>query len=322
MVIQNNPFTDPTYIKNWTTHYYTDRESFRFDFIKGIEFTKHDRLPLYFNVGEGKSYGMSYEFSTSSNKKDFKHKVFFIYDVLDYFKIKSTPPFKRLGVKKLFSGEGYLVQLKEHDDIDSYLNAQFNSKGRNKLKAGLKKMEKAHAISYKWYYGSISRQKFSALLEAFYKFIEMTYKDKDVKNSHQKKGVKDWYNEMLFQMINEKKASFFVIKDDEKIISVNLAYHADNVMFGAAAVSNPEYISYGMGSIAILKSIEWALENKVSYFDMSKGSFGYKHRWATKTYVSYHHIFFDKACPVSILLANSISLLYWAKQFRKKISNN
>ena len=123
-------------------------------------------------------------------------------------------------------------------------------------------------------------------------------------------------------MINEKKASFFVIKDDEKIISVNLAYHADNVMFGAAAVSNPEYISYGMGSIAILKSIEWALENKVSYFDMSKGSFGYKHRWATKTYVSYHHIFFDKACPVSILLANSISLLYWAKQFRKKISNN
>ncbi|WP_396590090.1 GNAT family N-acetyltransferase [Allomuricauda sp. R78024] len=322
MVIKENPFTSSIYNTHWSDCFYQSKTLSTFNFLNGIAFTKNKYLPLYFNAGKGKSYGMSYTLKKSNEIKDFAHKTIFIYDVLDYFKIDKSISVKGLGLKTLFSNEGYLVELESFDNFDSYLNNQFNSKQRHKLRSSIKKLESSHDIAYEWYHGEITKDTFTSLLNAFYDFINVKYENKKEKNSHLKTGVRSWYNKMLFQMINEKKASFFVIKDGGIPISVNLCYHADNVMFGAAALANFKYKSYGMGSIAILKSIQWAFDNDVSFFDMSKESFGYKHRWATKKYIARHHMFYDKKSLIAVSLVNFISILYKMKQLKKRIRVN
>lgn len=317
MIIRNNPFTSKLYKNKWNIHFHGGKPSYGFKFIKGIEFTKNKFFPLYYNVGKYKSCGMSYNLQ----EFDFeipKNKVFLIYDVPDYFQINTSTKCKNLGLKKVKQYEGYLIELHKFDSLDSYLKNKFNSKRRNSLLSGTKKLEKAYDISYEFYHGEILPEKFSELFDCLYNLIEDKFKNKKQENSHTKQIIWDWYTDLVEGMINEKSASLFVIKNEATPIAISLGYNSDKVFFAAIPGTNDNFSKYGIGSTKLLKSIGMAISENFSFFDLGKGSYGYKHRWATKKYDFEYHILYNKKSPISVSIATLLIKYYQIKQFVRK----
>jgi hypothetical protein len=75
-----------------------------------------------------------------------------------------------------------------------------------------------------------------------------------------------------------------------------------------------DYSKFHLGSVTILKLIEWCIENNIKILDFSKGYFDYKTRWCTKVYDFEYHIYYDRKSLKSILLASSIKHIYDFKQ--------
>lgn len=244
MIISNNPFTSSLYIKKWLSNFYNGKDSYKFNFIEGLEFTKNKYLPLYYNVGKYKSCGISYNLSTSKKAHDFKNKVFLIYDVPDYFLINTSRKIKELGIEKIPQYEGYLIELDKYENINCYLESQFNSKQRYPIVSKLKKLEKSFNISYELYFGENDPKILTSLFNKLHDLIEIKFKNKKNNNSHTKPDIWKWYNDLIPKMIDEKKASFFVVKNNDEPIALALNYHSDDIFFYAVPATDSNFSKF------------------------------------------------------------------------------
>ncbi|WP_396590091.1 GNAT family N-acetyltransferase [Allomuricauda sp. R78024] len=317
MILKNNPFTSELYVKKWMSNFHNSGNARQFSFIDDIKFTKHSVLPLYFNIGMFKSCGMSYTLSEKT-QSDFKHRTFLVYDVPEYFEVSTENAPTRLGIKKIPQYSGFLAKLDDFEDIDDYLKKQFPAKKRRKVLYPKKQLEESFSISYEFYFGSISRDSFDLLMNYLYDLIEAKFEKKQNTNSHTKEGIRKWYEDLIFDMINENQASFIVAKNEDTPIAITLNYHSENILFSAVPGTDMAYSKYGIGSIMNMKAIEWALENGYSYFDLSKGSYGYKHRWSTMEYNFEYHVLYDRKSPISVLTTAYIVFYYRLKQYLRK----
>lgn len=317
MKIKKNPFTSEIYNRIWAEQY-NKTSLYNFDFIKNVKFNKHKIFPLYYNVGKYKSCGISYNLIESDLVKDYKKKVFLIYDIPKYFKV-NTSYISGLSTNKIPQYDGYLIDLSKYKTIDQYLYEKFKSKSRYSLKNRIKKLERDHSIQYEWHHGYISKDTYNALFNKMYFFIESSFTKEE--NSHTTKEIRKWYYYLFYEMINNKTASFFCIKNADVPIAVFYSYHSDKILFGAIPSTDKKYSKYGLGSIGVIKSIEWAINNKYSILDLSKGSYGYKHRWATRKYNFEYHIFYDKKYLPSLFIGKILTSYFKIKQYLRKIKH-
>lgn len=91
-------------------------------------------------------------------------------------------------------------------------------------------------------------------------------------------------------MILEKKASLFIIYDGEKPIGIMLNFMSNNILFGTMSVFDIAYAKYNVGSVNIMKLIEWCLNNHIKFLDFSKGHFDDKVRWTNVAYYFEYYI--------------------------------
>ncbi|WP_190808466.1 GNAT family N-acetyltransferase [Flagellimonas sp. S3867] len=305
MIIKNNPFTSEIYNQEWMGNFHKGKKCHKFSFIKKIAFVKNKYLPLYINVGKYKSCGISYELDKSGRFKDYKGKVFLIYDVPEFIEVNAESKSKNLGLKKNVQYEGYFVDIRSYGTIEDYLSNQFNSKQRHRILSRLRKLEKDHNISYEFYSGKLEKKQFEQLFNELYNLMKKQFNKKNEKNSHSPIEIKEWYRSLFFTLFEKNQASFSLIKKDETTISSCFSYNSDNMVFSSIPVLDLDYSKYGLGNIRSLKSIEWAIKNGFEYYDLGKGSYGYKHRWASSKYKFEYHILFDKKS----ILASSIAFL-------------
>ena len=61
-------------------------------------------------------------------------------------------------------------------------------------------------------------------------------------------------------------------------------------------------------------TVEFLMENKIEYFDYSKGDNDYKNRWATDSYIFENHILYDKKSIKAFLIGNYLYSFYKIKQ--------
>lgn len=309
----NNPFTSETYQRHWMNQFFPQESCHTFEAVQGVAFTAHRKLPLYVNVGMYKTHGISYTLEDPDRGFSLKNRALLIYDVPEYFKLpEAKVPY--LGVKKSAQYRGYAVDLTKLRSLDEYLNEQFSSKGRKSILSRLAKLEREFNIEYRFYYGEIGRAEFESLLECLYGFITQAFEGKSSQNSHAPQEIRAWYKEMLFDMINESRASFFVIYGNGRPIAISVNYHAENIMFASIPSYNLEYRQFGIGNIANLKKIEWAIARDYKVFDLSKASYGYKQRWANLEYNFEYHVLFDKRNLKSLLNGYAVFLYYQLKQ--------
>lgn len=312
-LMNDNPFTSDIYIKIWLNHFNQKKPAVHFDSISDLSFVKHQFLPKYINVGKVITKGISYRLGAPTTK-DHQKKVFLIYDVPSYFKIESTAN-NHLKSYRIRQYPGFLIKLDDYHDFNHYFTSIFDGKSRNKLRSYKKKLESTFDIRYKMYFGYIPREEYNSIFDSFRMLLEKRFNDKGVSNNNLKNKEWNFYREVSYPMILEKRASLFVTFDSEKPIGIMLNYMSGKILFGAMTVFDIEYSKFNVGSVNIMKLIEWCMANDFKILDFSKGAFHYKKRWANLEYDFEYHILFDPKALYSKCLAYMLASYFRLKQY-------
>ncbi|MGY8915087.1 MAG: GNAT family N-acetyltransferase, partial [Flavobacteriales bacterium] len=313
MRITSNPFTSQTFSKIWLAHFNKNKPLFTLKGLEGLSFVKPWSLPIYVNVGMTHTKGVSYTFN-QQEQVDLKNKVLLIYDVPTFFDLEIATLNSSLQFKKSRQYPGYLIHLDNYTDIGHYMSSSFSKSSRYKLNKYKKRLEDSFDISYKMFLGDISKEEYDSVFEHFKILLEKRFLDKGITNNNLDPDEWDFYHEVAYPLILEKKASLFVIYEGNTPIGVTLCYFSENILFDAITVFDIDYEKFHLGSVTIMKLIEWSLENNIKIFDFSKGYFDYKKRWANKEYHFEYHIYHDSNSISAKIIAWSILEFFSLKQ--------
>ncbi len=305
--MKNNPFTSESYIAVWRQHFNRGDAGFKPDFIPDLSFVKHPYLPYFFNTGKTHTKGISYSLNPQ-NTRDCRGRVFLIYDVPTYFRLETGSGRSPLGLNTVKQYPGFLIELEKFADLTGYLSATFSKNTRTKLNKFRRRLELCFDIEYKMFFGEITHETYDALFNRFRTLLEKRFADKQTTNNNLASGEWEFYREVTFRMIMEKKAALFVVYDGSKPIGITLNYLSDDTIFDAITVFDIEYTKFHLGAVMLMALVEWSIKEKLTYFDFSKGYFDYKQRWASKAYDFECHIYYDtrslKARTMAYLLKN------------------
>lgn len=320
--MKQNPFTSNSFVTVWSKHFNESKPVKSFDFINGVQFLKHSFLPLYENIGKNLTKGIFYELNESF--KDFKGKTFLIYDVPEYFNVKE-PDAKNsssLRLKKVFQYQGFLMDISSYDNHDDYINAQFSSKNRREFRSNQRRLEECFNIEYSFFHGELEETKFNAVFDEFYVLLNKRFAGKQINYHHLSSEKWNYYKELVYVMLLEKKASLLIIYRDKTPIGVTLNFHSEDVLFETITVFDPDYYKFSVGKTSIIKLLEWCFENNYKISDFSKGDFDYKHKWSNVIYDFNYHILYDSKSLKAVLTAHFIELFYKTKLYlrRKKVN--
>jgi len=239
-------------------------------------------------------------FSNQDYKKSEKlqevHSVMFIPQYIiprvdnNLFKIKK--------VKQFF--KGYAIFLEGFKTIDDYIKFRFKKNAKSILKK-VKRLDHSFPIKYQFYYGNISREEYDLLMAVLKKMIISRFKQRDDTSQN----LKNWnhYHNTFFKLINEKKASLFVIRNQQEPICVSLNNHTNGNLFSAVSSYDIDYSKFSLGSIEIYKKIEWCLEHNHKIYEFGMGDLEYKREWSNHIYNFEHQIIYPKQSILALLTA-------------------
>jgi hypothetical protein len=321
--MKNNPFTSQIFNSVWLKHFYNSKPSFSFDFIKNVTFFKKSNLPLYVNVGKNLTKGIYYQLE--ANQDDFKGKVFLIYDVPDYFNVNedTSKTSNRLGLKKVFQYNGYLMNYSDFKTPDEYIKNQFSKNNKRYVRwSHIKRLEECFDISYEFIYGDVTDEKYEFIFNHFYRLLNIRFDDKNIDYHHLKDTKWMFYKDVILPLIRTKQASFLVIYNEGIPVGVNLNYHSENTLFKAITVFDVDYYKFSIGKLSVLKLMDWCFENNYKYSDFSKGYFDYKEIWSNTCYGFNYHILYDKKSIAAVIIANAIEKMYKLKLYLREKNYN
>lgn len=320
-MVKNNPFFSSTFVSIWCKHFSKEKGLYSFNFIKNISFFKPTSLPLFINSGKNLTKGVSYNIGITKN--DFKSKCFLIYDVPEFFKIKTDSDTRGLKLKKVKQYPGFLINLNKYIDFTTYLKSTFSKSSLQKFRRYNRRLETCFSITYKMYYGEIEKKEYDFIFDYFNKLLIKRFDNKQITNNNLKISEWNFYHEVVYPLILEKKASLFVIYNDGTPITIRLNYFSQDIIFDAITVFDIDYSKFHIGKISIMKILEWSFENKFKTFDFTKGYFDYKKSWSNLKYNFEYHIYYDSKSILASLVAVFLSGFFKLKQFlRDKNFNN
>jgi CelD/BcsL family acetyltransferase involved in cellulose biosynthesis len=113
-----------------------------------------------------------------------------------------------------------------------------------------------------------------------------------------------------------------VVFDDGEPVGVMLNYMSEETIHVAITVFDVDYSKFSVGTVNIMKLIEWALENRYRVVDLSKGHYDYKKRWGSLKYNFEYHILYNSKSLYSTFLAVSLKIFFGIKHFFRKLGVN
>tara|TARA_R110002049_G_scaffold116271_3_gene268720 strand:- start:220 stop:1062 length:843 start_codon:yes stop_codon:yes gene_type:complete len=258
---------------------------------------------------------MSYTVKPSVSLHGLKNKVALIYDVPEYFNIKTKVLPKKIGLIKVRQYQGLLTNLETFTNFNSYFAATFSKKSRYKFNSYLKNLESSFDISYKHFYGSIESDTYCKIFERFNALLKKRFEDKLESNNNLDTKEWDFYFNSSLELILEKKASLFVIYNGEIPIGISLNYFSEDILFFAMTVFDIDYFKYNIGKVHLMKLYQWCFEHNINTFDLSKGYYDYKERWSNVSYNFEYHIYYDSNSMRAFAMAQLLKAFFKLKQF-------
>lgn len=245
-------------------------------------------------------------------------------NLADLTEIKLIPPYLQpnyndltlsMNICKIYRIQGYMANLNGFSDLDHYMAAKMSAKHRSKIRNRVRRLEKCFNISYKIYFGEITKKEYDNLFERFESLIKRRFAQRG--ETHQ--SINNWgvYKKTTYQLVLEKKASLFVIYNRNKPIDICLNYHYQNIVNHSIRSYDIDYSKFNLGNIDIYKQLEWCFENNFKIFDLRWGDLEYKQRWCNEIYLYEHHLFYNKNYNPGSPLAYLIVNLYKLKDFIK-----
>lgn len=311
MNTSKTPFSSNTFIYTWKKHFLNKKNISTFNYIKGVSFYKN-KFSTYFNIGRNLTKGNNYSFQDT---EDYKNKTFVIFDVLPNNLLFQHKKPKSLGLLKSTQYPGFLVELDKFENIKNYLNTKFSNKTRMKIRRYNKRLDTCFNISCKMFFGDISKSDYDSIFDHFLYLMKKRYTEKKEYCNNIQSSEWNFYKDVAYPLILEKKASLFVIYNNSQPIAVTYNYHEDSTVIEAIKVYDTDYSKFNIGFINNLKLIEWCFENNVKKFDFSKGYFDYKKRFSTLEYDFEYHILYDKNSIISKIKAFVYYCFFESKKF-------
>lgn len=311
LVMSKNPFTSDTFISIWLKHFTNSLKPICFKGFHNISFVKANFLPVYLNVGRNWTKAMSYSIDYSLVKGG-KMRAFLIYDVPEYMEVRPEPKNSPLHTIKVRQYQGYLANFKGIDSLSQYMERKFDSKSRYKFKRNKERLQKCFNTSETIYYGEISKQEYDSLMSSFKNLLIKAFKEKQVNSIIITKW--EFYHDLIYPMILERKASLYVLKNEDESICISLNFHTEKTVILFFSVYDSDFSKFAIGYMSVMKCIEWCIENKMYAYDFSKGYFHYKKRWSSIEYPFYYHILYYPQNPISVALATVMASYFRLKQ--------
>jgi hypothetical protein len=119
--------------------------------------------------------------------------------------------------------------------------------------------------------------------------------------------------EMVYDLVLDKKANIYVIYHGKKPISIRINMFYKELAFYIISGYDIDYSAFHIGAIDMLKNIEWCFQNRFTRYDLLKGYADYKKNWITHRYYNYNHLIYR---PGSILQRSKKTLLFVKLQLR------
>ena len=307
----SNPFTSSTYVNIWLKHYGNNQKAQEFKFLDGVKFIERKSKSDFVNIGGNYTSGLFYKIDET--EKDYKGKSFMIYDVPQY--MQSDFNFEGdLNVIKLNQYKGFYINVEQYKTIDEVVAKCYSSsKSRYNFRRSLKQLEEKHNISSRMFFGEIERHIYDNLLKDFRRIMEIRFDDINTHNTLL--PMWDFYEEVLFPMINERKAAIFVVYDNEVPIAISINFVYGDTFVVGMRTFDIEYSRLGIGNIEIYKLVEWCINNNVKILDFSKGESDYKKRWCDTEYAFERHIIYDSKSLKAKTTAKTVVSINNFKQF-------
>jgi len=306
--MRSNPFSSQPFTGIWCRHFLAEGATREFDVFREVRFARHPRLPFYYNLGGVHTKGITYRINPAVSS-GYGKKVFLLYDVPDFENIPLEGPgsLKRYKVRQY---PGYALRLDAFSDFEAYLASTFKGKSRNKLRSYVKRLESSFKIRYEMFWGEIPADTYDHLFRKLEALMARRFDEKQEYNNNLEPQEWNFYRELFYPMILKKQASLFVTYDDEQPIGMMLNYMWDKKLVGAITVFDVRYAKFNLGTVNIMKQIEWCLENGIKTLDFSKGEFDYKKRWCNTRYDFEYHILFDASSLKARTLAGLLLTFY------------
>lgn len=322
MHIKDNPFVSDTFITTWLEEFKRNKPVFSFNLVGGLRFYKSSYLPIYINAGRNHTKGISYSLN-SADFNNLRKSVVLIYDVPNYVDLDTSYIPASIKSYRVKQYPGFLVVLNKYQDINDYLKAIFSKKTRSKLSRYEKRLEHCFDVKYKMYYGDISKDDYNNIFETFRYLLEKRFSEKQIRNNNLDREEWDFYYNVSYALIKEKKASLFVVYQGNIPIAITLNYLSENILFHGITVFDVDYSKFHLGKVALKNLFVWCFENNIQYFDFSKGYFDYKTHWSNLSYNFEYHLLYDRSSIPISLLALAIKQYFKLKQYlRDKNLNN
>ena len=208
----------------------------------------------------------------------------------------------RQVVQKKMECFGIVID-KNLNSIDDYLRGHFSKNSRTPVIKKKKRLESSFNISYKVYYGNIEPDVYENLISTCKRMLVERFEQRADHNH----VLNNWeaYRNSLYTLINKKKASFFVIYNNNTPIQISVNYHYKTIMFAYIPAYDINYSKFGLGNTAVYMQLKWCIENKYEYLDFGNGNYDYKRRWCNYEYLLETHII----CQKNSLTGNGVALL-------------
>ncbi|WP_158259154.1 GNAT family N-acetyltransferase [Flagellimonas meridianipacifica] len=264
---------------------------------------------------------MEYNLVKECNEID-KKKVFLIFDVPSHLHLSEQENEKNIGILKPKQYAGFYCDLRNYNDLNAYLLEVLSAKTRNKFKRYRRKLEDTFEIRYKFYTGAIEKDLHNQLFSTFNELLKKRFKEKKTVNNNLYKWEWDFYEDVSFSMIQEKKAAFFVTYDKEKPIAITLLFLSKNRVYDTIRVFDTDYSQHRLGTVSIMAQIEECIERGFSFLDFSKGYYPYKEQWSNVAYHFEYHIIYNKSVLKSKILAYYLSSIFALKQLLRDFKIN
>lgn len=249
-------------------------------------------------------FGSKVLYETNKQQPESSSQIHIVQDVPDYLTIQVNEN-KNVKLKTIQTLKGHILELETFNTLNDYLLKNFNTKNRNNLKRYVKKLETCFPITYKTYYGDINKQEYNALFVKLETMLINRFQQKQEAN-YELQHL-DEFKKNTYQLVLEKKANIFVIYDDEMPISIRINIFNQNLSYYILSGYDINYSKFHLGSIDMLKNIEWCILNNYNVYDLLKGYNAYKSKWATRVHQYQMHIIYNPKNFNTNIIANLIA---------------
>lgn len=229
------------------------------------------------------------DYNTTDVKGNGIHEVKFI---PSFFSLYSNRLNSHYKVYKYSRIENYKIDLEGFSNLNEYLIKVMTPKQRKQIRSKTRRLENCFNITSRSYFGEITESEYKFLFAELRQLIERRFKQRN-----EKFFLEDKWNYLLeetYLLILDKKASFFVIYDNNQPISIGLNYHFQNIVQSCISSYDIDYSKFGLGHIAILKKLEWCFVNNFKIFDMMWGKVSHKVLWSNSITKYEHHLIYKK----------------------------